>query len=98
MYVMGTLLRHGSEEQKERYLPAIASGKLRLQAFGVTEPTAGSETTRIQTSAVRKGDRYLVNGQKIWTSRFQQSDLMLLLARTTPHDEPEDKTKSLSAL
>ena len=96
MYVMGTLLRHGSEEQKERYLPAIASGKLRLQAFGVTEPTAGSETTRIQTSAVRKGDRYLVNGQKIWTSRFQQSDLMLLLARTTPYDELEDKTKGLS--
>ena len=96
MYVMGTLLRHGSEEQKERYLPAIASGKLRLQAFGVTEPTAGSETTRIQTSAVRKGDRYLVNGQKIWTSRFEQSDLMLLLARTTPYDELADKTKGLS--
>ena len=96
MYVMGTLLRHGSEEQKERYLPGIASGKLRLQAFGVTEPTAGSETTRIQTSAVRKGDRYVVNGQKIWTSRFEQSDLMLLLARTTPYDELEDKTKGLS--
>ena len=96
MYVMGTLLRHGSEEQKERYLPAIASGKLRLQAFGVTEPTAGSETTRIRTSAELRGDRYVVNGQKIWTSRFEQSDLMLLLARTTPYDELEDKTKGLS--
>ena len=96
MYVMGTLLRHGSEEQKERYLPAIASGKLRLQAFGVTEPTAGSETTRIRTSAELRGDRYVVNGQKIWTSRFEQSDLMLLLARTTPYDELADKTKGLS--
>ena len=96
MYVMGTLLRHGSEEQKERYLPAIASGKLRLQAFGVTEPTAGSETTRIRTSAELRGDRYVVNGQKIWTSRFEQSDLMLLLARTTPYDELQDKTKGLS--
>jgi len=96
MYVMGTLLRHGSAEQKARYLPRIASGALRLQAFGVTEPTAGSETTRIQTMAVRRGDRYVVNGQKIWTSRYQQSDLMLLLARTTPYDELEDKTQGLS--
>jgi len=96
MYVMGTLLRHGSDEQKRRYLPRIARGELRLQAFGVTEPNAGSETTRIQTTAVRKGDRYVVNGQKMWTSRFHQSDLMLLLARTTPYDELEDKTRGLS--
>ncbi|MDQ3096816.1 MAG: acyl-CoA/acyl-ACP dehydrogenase, partial [Chloroflexota bacterium] len=96
MYVMGTLLRHGSAEQKVRYLPRIASGELRLQAFGVTEPTAGSETTRIQTMAVKHGDRYVVNGQKIWTSRYRQSDLMLLLARTTPYDELEDKTQGLS--
>ncbi|MGH2378940.1 MAG: acyl-CoA dehydrogenase family protein [Candidatus Limnocylindria bacterium] len=96
MYVMGTLLRHGSEEQKQRYLPAIAAGKLRLQAFGVTEPNAGSETTRISTSAERRGDRYVVNGQKIWTSRYEQSDLMLLLARTTPYDDLEDKTRGLS--
>src|SRR5881296_1938699 len=79
MYIMGTLLRHGSDAQKDRYLPKIASGELRLQAFGVTEPNAGSETTRIQTTAVRDGDRYRINGQKIWTSRFFQSDLMLLL-------------------
>lgn len=96
MYVMGTLLRHGSQEQKRRYLPRIASGELRLQAFGVTEPTAGSETTRIQTTAVRRGDRYVVNGQKIWTSRYMQSDLMLLLARTTPYEQLEDKTRGLS--
>jgi acyl-CoA dehydrogenase len=96
MYIMGTLLRHGSDEQKRAYLPRIASGELRLQAFGVTEPTAGSETTRIQTMAVRRGDRYVVNGQKIWTSRYRQSDLMLLLARTTPYDELDDKTKGLS--
>jgi acyl-CoA dehydrogenase len=96
MYVMGTLLRHGSDEQKRRYLPRIAKGELRLQAFGVTEPTAGTDTTRIATSAVLRGDRYVVNGQKIWTSRFHQSDLMLLLARTTPYDELEDKTKGLS--
>ena len=96
MYIMGTLLRHGSADQKRRYLPRIASGELRLQAFGVTEPTAGSETTRIQTAAVRRGDTYVVNGQKIWTSRFFQSDLMLLLARTTPYDELEDKTRGLS--
>ncbi len=96
MYVMGTLLRHGSEEQKRRYLPRIATGELRLQAFGVTEPTAGSETTRIRTMAVRDGDGYVVNGQKIWTSRFAQSDLMLLLARTTPYEELSDKTQGLS--
>jgi len=96
MYIMGTLLRHGSDEQKRRYLPALASGALRLQAFGVTEPNAGSETTRIQTSAVLRGDAYVVNGQKIWTSRFFHSDLMLLLARTTPYDELEDKTRGLS--
>jgi acyl-CoA dehydrogenase len=96
MYVMGTLLRHGSEEQKRRYLPRIAKGALRLQAFGVTEPTAGTDTTRIRTSAVRRGDRYVVNGQKIWTSRFHQSDLMLLLARTTPYDDVADKTQGLS--
>jgi alkylation response protein AidB-like acyl-CoA dehydrogenase len=96
MYTMGTLLRHGSEEQKRRYLPAIARGELRLQAFAVTEPNAGSETTRIETRAVRKGDSYVVNGQKIFISRVKQSDLMLLLARTTPYDELKDKTRGLS--
>jgi len=96
MYTMGTLLRHGSDEQKRRYLPAIASGELRLQAFAVTEPNAGSETTRIETRAVRKGDRYVVNGQKIFISRAKQSDLMLLLARTTPYEELKDKTQGLS--
>ena len=96
MYVMGTLLHHGSSEQKRRYLPRIARGELRLQAFGVTEPTAGSESTRIATTAVRDGDHYVVNGQKIWTSRLEQSDLMLLLARTTPYEELEDKTLGLS--
>ena len=96
MYTMGTLLRHGNEEQKRRYLPKIASGELRLQAFGVTEPNAGSESTRIQTTATRKGDRYVINGQKIFISRVLQSDLMLLLARTTAYDELEDKTRGLS--
>ncbi|HLJ60206.1 MAG TPA: acyl-CoA dehydrogenase family protein [bacterium] len=96
MYIMGTLLRHGSEAQKQRWLPAIASGALRLQAFGVTEPGAGSETTRIQTSAVRRDDRYVVNGQKVFISRAEHSDLMLLLARTTPYDEAADKTRGLS--
>ena len=96
MYTMGMLLRHGSEEQKRRYLPAIARGDLRLQAFGVTEPNAGSETTRLETMAVRKGDRYIVNGQKIFISRARQSDLMVLLARTTPYDELENKTQGLS--
>ena len=97
MYTMGILLRHGGEEQKRRYLPDVAAGKLRLQAFAVTEPDAGSETTRIQTTAVRKGDRYVVNGQKIFISRVLQSDLMVLLARTTPYEELEDKTQGLSA-
>jgi acyl-CoA dehydrogenase len=96
MYTMGTLLRHGSDEQKRRYLPPVARGELRLQAFAVTEPNAGSETTRIETKAVRKGDRYVVNGQKIFISRVKQSDLMLLLARTTPYDELQDKTRGLS--
>ncbi len=96
MYIMGVILRHGSEEQKRRYLPGIASGDLRLQAFAVTEPNAGSETTRIETTAVRRGDVYVVNGQKIFISRVAQSDLMLLLARTTPYDELENKTEGLS--
>jgi acyl-CoA dehydrogenase len=96
MYTMGTLLRHGNDEQKKRYLPKIATGELRLQAFGVTEPDAGSETTKLQTTAVRKGEKYLINGQKIFISRVLQSDLMLLLARTTPYDELEDKTRGLS--
>ena len=96
MYTMGTLLRHGNEEQKKRYLPRIATGELRLQAFGVTEPNAGSESTRIQTTAVRKGDKYLIDGQKIFISRVMQSDLMLLLARTTPYEELQDKTRGLS--
>ena len=96
MYTMGTLLRHGNDEQKKRYLPKIATGELRLQAFGVTEPDAGSESTRIQTSATREGDKYIVNGQKIFISRVLQSDLMLLLARTTPYNELKDKTRGLS--
>ncbi len=96
MYTMGTILRHGSDEQKERYLPKIATGELRLQAFGVTEPTAGSDTTKIQTTAAKTNGGYLVNGQKIWTSRALYSDLMLLLARTTPVDQVEKKTEGLS--
>jgi acyl-CoA dehydrogenase len=96
MYVMGTLLRHGSEAQRERWLPRIASGELRLQAFAVTEPGAGSETTRIQTRAQRTQDGYRVNGQKIWTSRAQHSDLMVLLARTTPLEDVERRTDGLS--
>ena len=96
MYTMGTLLRHGNPDQKKRYLPKIATGELRLQAFGVTEPNAGSESTRIETTATRKGDRYIIHGQKIFTSRVLQSDLMLLLARTTPYDELTDKTRGLS--
>jgi acyl-CoA dehydrogenase len=96
MYTMGTLLRHGNQEQKKRYLPRIATGELRLQAFGVTEPNAGSESTRIQTTATRRGDRYVIDGQKIFISRVLQSDLMLLLARTTPYDELQDKTRGLS--
>ncbi|MEI4768762.1 acyl-CoA dehydrogenase family protein [Psychrobacillus sp. FJAT-51614] len=96
MYTMGALLNHGNEEQKQRYLPKIASGELRLQAFGVTEPTAGSDTTNIITSAVRQGDKYIVNGQKIWISRTKYSDLMLLLARTTPKEQVAKKTDGLS--
>jgi acyl-CoA dehydrogenase len=96
MYTMGTLLRHGSAEQKKRYLPKVATGELRLQAFGVTEPNAGSETTRIETTATRRGDKYVINGEKIFISRAQESDLMLLLARTTPYDELKDKTRGLS--
>jgi acyl-CoA dehydrogenase len=96
MYIMGTLLRHGSEEQKQRYLPAIASGELRLQAFGVTEPTSGSDTTQLKTRAERRGDNYVVNGQKVWTSRAMHSDLMLLLARTTPADQIQKRTDGLS--
>ncbi len=96
MYTMGTVLRHGSAEQKRRYLPGIAKGELRLQAFGVTEPDAGSETTRLRTMAVRRADRYVINGQKVFISRAQHSDLMLLLARTTPYDELQDKTRGLS--
>jgi acyl-CoA dehydrogenase len=96
MYTMGTILRHGSEEQKRRYLPAIASGELRLQAFGVTEPTAGSDTTQIQTTAERSAGGYVVRGQKIWTSRALHSDLMLLLARTTPADQVAKRTEGLS--
>ena len=96
MYIMGTLLRHGSEEQKKRYLPKIASGELRLQAFGVTEPTSGTDTTQLKTRAVRNGDHYVVHGQKVWTSRALHSDLMLLLARTTPLDQVKKKTEGLS--
>ena len=96
MYTMGTLLRHGSPTQKERWLPGIASGELRLQAFAVTEPNAGSDTTRITTFAERDGDRYVVNGQKVFISRVQHSDLMVLLARTTPREEAKKKTHGLS--
>src|ERR671936_1687281 len=96
MYIMGTILRHGSDEQKQRFLPRIASGELRLQAFGVTEPTVGSDTTRIQTTAERVDGGYRIRGQKIWTSRALYSDLMLLLARTTPVDRVERKTDGLS--
>ncbi len=96
MYTMGTLLRHGSDEQKQTYLPKIASGELRLQAFGVTEPTSGTDTTKLKTRAERQGDHYIINGQKVWTSRALQSDLMLLLARTTPYDEVEKKSDGLS--
>ena len=96
MYTMGTLLRHGSQEQKQRYLPKVARGELRFQAFAVTEPDAGSDTTRISTTAVRKGDRYVVNGQKVFISRVRQSDLMLLLARTTPYEQLQKKTEGLS--
>ena len=97
MYTMGTVLKHGNADQKARYLPGIASGKLRLQAFGVTEPTTGSDTTQLKTRAEKKGnDRYIVNGQKVWTSRAMQSDLMLLLARTTPADKVKKRSDGLS--
>jgi len=97
MYIMGSLLRHGSEEQKRQYLPKIASGELRLQAFGVTEPTSGTDTLSLSTTAVKKGnDKYVVNGQKVWTSRAEHSDLMLLLARTTPKEEVKKRTDGLS--
>ena len=96
MYIMGALLRHGSEAQKRNYLPGIASGQLRLQAFGVTEPSSGTDTGALKTTAVRDGDRYLVNGQKIWTSRAEHSDLMLLLARTTPRDQVQRGIDGLS--
>jgi len=96
MYIMGTLLRHGSDEQKRTYLPEIASGRIRLQAFGVTEPTTGSDTTQLKTRAVREGDSYVVNGQKVWTSRALYSDLMLLLARTMPVDQVKRRSDGLS--
>jgi acyl-CoA dehydrogenase len=98
MYTMGALLRHGSEEQKRRYLPSLASGRLRLQSFAVTEPDAGSDTTRIRTFAERRGDRYVVRGRKVFTSRVQHSDLLMLLARTTPADQVRRKTDGLSVL
>ena len=98
MYIMGTLLRHGSPEQKKQYLPRIARGELRLQAFAVSEPTTGSDTTRLKTLAVRKGDHYIVKGQKIWISRAEHSDLMLLLARTTPLEEVKKRTEGLSTI
>ncbi len=96
MYIMGTILRHGSEEQKRTYLPKIATGQLRLQAFGVTEPTSGTDTTSLRTFARREGDQYVVNGQKVWTSRAEHSDLMLLLARTTPREQVRSRTEGLS--
>jgi acyl-CoA dehydrogenase len=96
MYVMGTVLRHGSEEQKARYLPKVATGELRLQAFGVTEPTSGTDTLSLKTVAKRDGDHYVVNGQKLWTSRAEHSDLMILLARTTPREEAASRTGGLS--
>ena len=98
MYIMGTLLRHGSDHQKKQYLPAIARGELRLQAFGVTEPTTGSDTTQLKTTAVRKGNKYVVNGQKVFISRAEHSDLLLLLARTTPAEQVEKRTDGLSIL
>lgn len=98
IYTMGTLLRHGSEEQKQRYLPAIAQGTVRLQAFGVTEPEAGTDTTQINTMAVRDGEHYVISGKKIYISRVQHSDLMILLARTTPRDQVRKKTEGLTVL
>ena len=96
MYIMGTILRHGSPAQKAQYLPGIADGSLRLQAFGVTEPTSGTDTTALRTFARREGDKYIVNGQKVWTSRAEHSDLMLLLARTTPREQVAKRTDGLS--
>jgi alkylation response protein AidB-like acyl-CoA dehydrogenase len=96
MYIMGTVLRHGSEEQKQQYLPKIATGELRLQAFGVTEPTSGTDTLSLSTTATRDGNEYVVNGQKVWTSRAEHSDLMLLLARTTPREQAKKHTDGLS--
>jgi acyl-CoA dehydrogenase len=96
MYNMNTLVRHGSEEQRRKYLPRIARGELRLQSMGVTEPTTGTDTTKIKTTAIRKGDRYVINGQKVWISRIQHSDLMILLARTTPIDQVTKKSEGLS--
>src|SRR4030095_4528263 len=93
---MGTLLRHGSEAQKKKYLPAIAAGKLRIQSMAVTEPTTGTDTTQLKTTAAKKGDRYVVNGQKVWISRVQHSDLMILLARTTPLAEVKRKSEGMS--
>src|SRR5262245_19717533 len=98
MYTMGTVLRHGSDAQKRAYLPGIAAGTLRLQAFGVTEPTSGTDTTRIRTFAKRDGDAYVVNGQKVWISRAEHSDLMVLLARTTPRDQAKKPTDGMSVL
>ena len=97
MYVMGSVLRHGSEAQKQYYLPKIAAGELRLQSFGVTEPTTGTDTTSLKTFARRDGDDYVVNGQKVWISRIEHSDLMVLLARTTPKEQAKKKTEGLSA-
>ena len=96
MYNMGTLLRHGSDVQKAKYLPRIASGELRLQSMGVTEPSTGTDTTKITTTAVKKGDKYVINGQKVWISRVQHSDLMILLARTTPLDQVKRKSLGMS--
>ena len=97
MYTMGTVLRHGSDEQKQKYLPAIAAGELRLQAFGVTEPTSGTDTLSLRTTAVKNGDGdYVINGQKIWTSRVEHSDLMMLLARTQSKEEVKKRTDGLS--
>src|SRR6187455_3594316 len=96
MYNMNTLLRHGSDAQKREYLPKIATGELRLQSMGVTEPGAGTDTTKLKTVAVKKGDRYVVNGQKVWTSRIQHSELMILLARTTPLDRVKKKSEGMS--
>ena len=97
MYVMGSVLRHGSDEQKKQYLPKIASGEIRMQSFGVTEPTTGTDTTSLKTTARKEGDKYIVNGQKVWISRIQHTDLMILLARTTNKDEVAKKTDGLSA-